>query len=462
MQKIFNGMKRLLTNNIQGPGGGQEVLRIAAPLFISQASETVMLFTDRLFLSKLGPVQMAATMGGGITSFMFSTFFIGLIGYSTAMVARNYGANRSGNCALVTTQSLIISLLAYPLILSCIPFGRFIFLKTGISPEQLKYQLPYFQILMFGSISILLRGSIGSFFSGIGKTRIIMIANVASMVCNVGINYLLVFGKMGFPQLGIRGAAYGTVISGVIGLLILCIAYFSKVNVKQYSVMRCFRYSKALMKELIAIGYPAGLEFFLNHAGFTLMVTAFHSQGTVVASAVTIAFNWDMVSFIPYQSGGTLYRSRGFAECAALCIFRNETGSYLFNFTFDSFRIFCGKHGKPFSSGRSIPGFRSDQRAGRVHGSVHSILHNRRCDTCCVQRRSEGSWRYTLDHGDFGVHAFDVRDNGIFDVFCFWCFCAGHLGCDNFHVYDVWTSDFSALQVGALEEETGFLCACGG
>lgn len=292
-------MKRLLTNNIQGPGGGQEVLRIAAPLFISQASETVMLFTDRLFLSKLGPVQMAATMGGGITSFMFSTFFIGLIGYSTAMVARNYGANRSGNCALVTTQSLIISLLAYPLILSCIPFGRFIFLKTGISPEQLKYQLPYFQILMFGSISILLRGSIGSFFSGIGKTRIIMIANVASMVCNVGINYLLVFGKMGFPQLGIRGAAYGTVISGVIGLLILCIAYFSKVNVKQYSVMRCFRYSKALMKELIAIGYPAGLEFFLNHAGFTLMVTAFHSQGTVVASAVTIAFNWDMVSFIP-------------------------------------------------------------------------------------------------------------------------------------------------------------------
>ena len=158
---------------------------------------------------------MAATMGGGLTSFMFVTFFAGLIGYSTAMVAQNLGASRSSRCAVVTTQSLIVALLAYPVVLSCMPLGNLIFTKTGISPEQMKYQVPYFEILMFGQITVLLRCSLGSFFNGIGKTRIIMLANIACMVCNVGLNYLLVFGKLGFPQLGIRGAAYGTVISVV-------------------------------------------------------------------------------------------------------------------------------------------------------------------------------------------------------------------------------------------------------
>ena len=299
MRKLVKGTEKTLAGNLHGPGGGLEVLSLAAPLFISQACETVMLFTDRLFLAKLGPEQMAATMGGGLTSFMFVTFFAGLIGYSTAMVAQNLGASRSSRCAVVTTQSLIVALLAYPVVLSCMPLGNLIFTKTGISPEQMKYQVPYFEILMFGQITVLLRCSLGSFFNGIGKTRIIMLANIACMVCNVGLNYLLVFGKLGFPQLGIRGAAYGTVISGGVGLLILCFAYFSESNVRQYAVMRCFRFSKGLMKELLVLGYPAGLEQCLNLVGFTLMVTAFQSQGTVVASAVTIAFNWDLVSFIP-------------------------------------------------------------------------------------------------------------------------------------------------------------------
>lgn len=291
--------KKSLANHFHGPGGGLEVLQIAIPLFISQASETVMMFTDRLFLSKLGPEQMSAAMGGGIASFLFVTFFTGLIGYSTAMVAQRFGANRSEKCTLITSQSLLVSLIAYPIILSFIPLAKFLFVKTGISSEQLTYQIPYFQILMYGNITLLMRNSVSSFFSGIGKTRIIMIANMAGMVFNVGINYVLIFGKFGFPKLGIHGAGYGTVISGVISLLILFTAYFRKSNRQKYGVSKSFHFSKILLKELLHFGYPAGLEFFLNQIGFTLMIMAFHSQGTVVATAVTIAFNWDMVSFIP-------------------------------------------------------------------------------------------------------------------------------------------------------------------
>ncbi|MDO5575882.1 MAG: MATE family efflux transporter, partial [Fibrobacter sp.] len=272
--ELKNRIRRKSTNLFLGPGGGLEVLGIAIPLFISQASETVMLFTDRLFLSKLGPEQMSAAMGGGTVSFLAVTFFIGLIGYSTAMVAQRFGANQSEKCAVITTQALAISFLAYPIIIAFIPLGKILFTKAGISPEQLKYQIPYFQIIMFGNITVLLRNSLSCFFSGIGKTRVIMVANVACMILNVGINYLLVFGKLGFPQLGVRGAAYGTIISGLASLMILVVAYFHKNNVHKYDVLKSFHLKKGLFKELFHFGYPAGLELFFGQIGFALMIIA--------------------------------------------------------------------------------------------------------------------------------------------------------------------------------------------
>ena len=68
------------TDIAHAPGGIRELLAIALPMVVSHACDTVMVFTDRLFLSRLGPVHMNASMAGGLSSFMAMTFFIGLIG----------------------------------------------------------------------------------------------------------------------------------------------------------------------------------------------------------------------------------------------------------------------------------------------------------------------------------------------------------------------------------------------
>lgn len=70
------------------------MLAIALPMVVSQACDTIMIFTDRLFLAKLGPHLMSAAMGGGLTCFMMMSFFIGLTGYSTALVAQYFGAKK--------------------------------------------------------------------------------------------------------------------------------------------------------------------------------------------------------------------------------------------------------------------------------------------------------------------------------------------------------------------------------
>jgi len=75
-------------------GGMKEMLSIAIPMMISLSFDSVMTFVDRLFLSRIGSEQMNAAMVGGLASFASATFFFGLIGYSTAMVAQRFGSGK--------------------------------------------------------------------------------------------------------------------------------------------------------------------------------------------------------------------------------------------------------------------------------------------------------------------------------------------------------------------------------
>jgi len=280
-------------------GGIKEMILIALPMLVSHACDTTMIFTDRMFLSRLGSFQMNAAMGGGMSSFVMLSFFLGLTGYSTALVAQYLGARQKQKCARVTTQSLIISFAAYPLILLLKPVMLIIMNHSGIDSQQLHYQTLYFNLIIFSVIITLTRSSLSGFFCGIGKTRIVMIAALVSMVSNVIFNYVLIFGKLGFPAFGIRGAAVGTILGGFCGIGVLVGAYFSKALVKEFNTFKEFVYDKEVMKKLLHFGSPSGVELFLNFSAFTCMVYLFHSQGAVTATAVTIMTSWDMVSFVP-------------------------------------------------------------------------------------------------------------------------------------------------------------------
>ncbi|MDX9978994.1 MAG: MATE family efflux transporter [Lentisphaeria bacterium] len=292
-------MSRPALSQEHRPGGVAELLAIALPMVVSSACETLMMFVDRLFLSRLGPEYMSAAMGGGMTCFMFMTFFIGLTGYASPLVAQHLGAGQKKRCPVAVGQSFFIALLAYPLVLACIPAGHWLFRVSGTPALQLPHQTAYFDILVFGSILGLIRNCFSSFFSGIGRTRIIMLSAMASMIANVGANYLLIFGHCGFPRLGMAGAAYGTIFGSCVGMLILVAAYFQRQYREEFDILAGFRLDPAMMRKLFRLGSPSGLEFFLNMVAFNLLVLSFHSYGVAQAAAVTIAFNWDMVSFIP-------------------------------------------------------------------------------------------------------------------------------------------------------------------
>ena len=282
-----------------GTGGIRELLGIALPMILSTSCDAVMIFTTRLFLSSLGPEYMNAAVGGGVMSQVLMFFFTGLIGYSTALAAQYYGSGRKNLSAVTAFQAIIISVAAYPVILTLVPVAEKLFYFIGTPYAQIGYQIEYFEIICYGSLFSMIRHAMGCYFTGIGRTRIVMRATFAALLINVSLGYVLIFGRFGMPVMGIKGAAVAAIAASIIAVVILAAAYFRKSHRLQFSVVNSFHFDKTVMKKLLYFGYPAGIELFLYFFAFTLMIYIFQSQGDVVSTASSIMFNWDMAAFVP-------------------------------------------------------------------------------------------------------------------------------------------------------------------
>jgi MATE family multidrug resistance protein len=239
-------------------------------------------------------------MLGGVNQFAIVIIFVSIISYSTAIIAQYFGAGRFPKCSLVLTQAILVGLISYPIIVALGHMQtKFLFENSNIHPIQMRAQIEYFDILIRFSILTLLRVSLVSFFSGIGRTKVIMISSITSMLVNVFANWALIFGHLGFPPMGAKGAAYGTILGMATAVVILLITYLSPQNIKRYKINKSLAIDLKGIKRLLYYGYPLGLGTFLNFLAFNVIINIYHQHGPVAASAITITYSWDMIFFVP-------------------------------------------------------------------------------------------------------------------------------------------------------------------
>jgi MATE family multidrug resistance protein len=276
-----------------------ELLTIAYPMVVSQGAFAVMIFTDRYFMSLLSPTHMAASLGGGVASFFCMSLFIGILSYANALVAQYYGKKELEKCTRVVTQGLILCLGFIPTLLVIGYFVGSLFAFMGHTAELEILERKYFYILIFGSGIGLLKTCFASYFAGIAKTRAVMIADTLGVTINIPLTYALIFGVWQFPELGIEGAAYATIISSMVSLGIFMAFYFQRDHRRRYSVDQSLKLDRGILNRYMRLGVPSGIEMFLNVAAFNLFLLMFQSYGVVEAASAAIVFNWDIVSFVP-------------------------------------------------------------------------------------------------------------------------------------------------------------------
>ena len=276
-----------------------ELLQLSLPMVVSQGAFAVMVFCDRLFMSQIDALHMAAALGGGVASFFCISLFVGVLTYANALVAQYLGADEHRKCPRVVTQGLILVMMSAPIL----AFAAFqvggLFAAMGHDPQQVVLERSYFFILMGGAVFNLPKMCVACFFSGIGRTRVVMIADVLGVMLNIPLSYCLIFGKLGLPALGIEGAAIGTVIASLFSLLLFLRFYFERGNRQRFGVMQSFHLDLNILRRFVRLGFPSGFELFINVACFNLFILMFQSYGVVQGASAAIVFNWDMLSFVP-------------------------------------------------------------------------------------------------------------------------------------------------------------------
>ena len=276
-----------------------ELLRLALPMVVSQGAFAVMIFTDRYFMSQIDPAHMAAALGGGVASFFSFCFFVGLVAYANALTAQYLGAGEPEKCPRVVTQGMIMTVMSVPFLTLIAFLVAGIFESMGHEPAQVELERSYYLILMSGVLVTLAKVCISSYFAGIGRTHVVMICDVFGLVINVPLCYVMVFGKLGFPALGIVGAGVSTVVATVLAFLLFVAFYFRKEHRETFAVLHSFSLDVKILRRFWRLGFPSGLELFLNVAAFNLFLLMFQSYGVAEGAAAAIVFNWDILSFVP-------------------------------------------------------------------------------------------------------------------------------------------------------------------
>ncbi len=280
-------------------GGYRDILTIAVPLIFTTGSWAVQNFIDRMFLNWHSTEAMAASMPAGNLNFTLVSLFMGTASYVSTFVAQYYGSDQNRMVGPVLWQGLYISILSGVIIMLFIPFSGGIFDVVGHEKAVREYETVYFSILCLGAIPLVASSAMSGFFSGIGKTWIIMIANIAATAENIIVDYLLIFGNFGFPRMGIKGAAIATVLSSCVSLAIYAAVIFRPKFNAAFNTLQGWRFDPALFRRLLRFGLPNGIQFFLDMLSITLFILIIGRLGTDNLAATNIAFNVNAIAFMP-------------------------------------------------------------------------------------------------------------------------------------------------------------------
>ena len=262
-------------------------------------------FVDRMFLAWYSPEAIAATMPSGVVYFTIMSLFTGTAGYVSTFVAQYWGANQKHQIGSVVWQGMYVSIIAGFALLLLIPFAEDFFRMVGHTSEVQELETVYFQLLCLSAAPSAASAALSGFFTGRGETIPVMWVHIVSTVLNMLLNYLLIFGKWGFPAWGVFGAGVATVIATSFTAVVFLVMVFQSRYEKQFSTRSNWQFDASLFSRLLRYAVPNGIQWTIEHIGFSAFILLLGRLGTVELAATNIAFNITLRAFMPMMGFGT-------------------------------------------------------------------------------------------------------------------------------------------------------------
>ncbi len=276
------------------------IFNLAWPVIAEQSLATVTHIVDMMMVGRLGAAAVSA-VGLTMQPVFFSMALASALSVgTTALVSRFIGSDNSRDASAVLQQSIIISA-----IFSTILAGFFylsaptILNLMGAEKTVVELGTGYLRIMTPGFVFMLLGFIVTAALRGAGETKIPMQVNIVINILNVILNYLLIFGNFGFPEMGVNGAALATTISRSFGGLVLLFITLSSYSVIQIKLKGLLSLDFDLLKRILKVGIPTAMEESVRRLAQLLFVRIIASLGTTAFAAHQIAINAESISYMP-------------------------------------------------------------------------------------------------------------------------------------------------------------------
>lgn len=285
-------------------GGSSELLKLAAPLIISQSFLTVQVLVDTWLLSRHNTTEMAASFPGVMWYWLGFGLLSVTAGYTSTFVAQYTGAGRPHRVGPAVWQGLYFALIAGCLFMLVAPAAPFLISLGGHDPAVQPLEATYLSCLAFAALPMLIMHAVNGFFSGRGQTWTVLCVEAFGTSVNIALALVLIFGRWGLPEMGIEGAGWATVAGSWASALLGMALFLRKPLRRAYATLSGWKFEPALFGRLMKYGGPAGLQVFLDVLVFHLFTLFVGRLGTAELGATTLAIRFNMIAFLPTMGMG--------------------------------------------------------------------------------------------------------------------------------------------------------------
>ena len=262
----------------------------------------------------LGSDAMAATTTGSMNTFSIIILPMGIVFIVQSFAAQFHGQRDMLSARRYAWYGLILAAIAGVLALVGIPFLGSVLELFSYTDSVRSYMTGYLSIRMLAVFAIVSIEVLGNWYGGLGNTRLHMVAGLLAMVVNVFLNWVLIFGNLGAPALGVEGAAMASVIASWVAFFyLLCVFLRDQRGRSSRGALLLGEFGR-----MLRFGLPNGMNWFLEFAAFAIFINLLVADlGTTVLAAMMVVININSVSFMPafgLSSAGAILAGQAIGE----------------------------------------------------------------------------------------------------------------------------------------------------
>ena len=270
------------------------------PIMLGNMAQTIINFTDTAFLGRLGVIALGASMLAGLFYFVFTTIAAGFAVGIQIIVARRYGEGNYDRVGVIFQHGSLFVLILGSILFSILYlFSDQILFWLIDSPNIYEEALDYIKYRQFGIIFVCFNFLYRALYVGISNTKVITYSTVIMACVNILLDYCLIFGHFGFPEMGIGGAALASFMAELSAFLFFTIYSYTTLRKREFGMFKIYRLESELMQRILKISTPTMIQKLFSFGVWFIFFVLIEKMGETATGISSITRSIYMILITP-------------------------------------------------------------------------------------------------------------------------------------------------------------------